>query len=144
MDEALALAKKSMETGDVPIGAVVVRDGVIIGRGFNQKEHTGLASEHAEMIALKEAAATLGHSHLEDCTLYVTLEPCLMCAGAMVNFRLGKVVIGARNGRFGCCGTSVNVLTTSNHEPDVVFTEDQRCSQLLSSFFKQLRTMRKG
>lgn len=142
MREAIEEAKKALETKDVPVGAVVVKDGEIIGRGHNEKEKRHNALYHGEMIALHQACTRLGDWHLQDCTLYVTLEPCSMCAGAMLNLRLGKVVIGARDQRMGAAGTAVNLLNYPgfNHKTDVEFGEGaEEAAALLSEFFQLLR-----
>ncbi|WP_455257353.1 nucleoside deaminase [Peptoniphilus asaccharolyticus] len=139
LKEALNLAAKSIEFGDVPIGAVVIKDNQIVGRGYNQKEKTLDASAHAEMLALKDAAKTLGTYHLEDCIMYSTLEPCCMCAGAIINFRIKKLYIGTRNQRFGCCGSNINLLTGLNHTTEVEFLDDPMCSEIISDFFKTIR-----
>lgn len=142
MKEALDLAAIAGKNGDIPIGAVVVKDGRVIGRGYNKKEVAKDATMHGEMIALREAAKTLGHWWLEDCTMYVTLEPCSMCAGAMVNARLSKVVIGAKNPRFGACGSAINIPDgpSSNHKMEIVFgVMEEEGRKLLQEFFKNLR-----
>lgn len=146
MREAIEEAKKALETGDVPVGAVVVKDGEIIGRGHNEKEKRHNALYHGEMIALHQACTRLGDWHLQDCTLYVTLEPCSMCAGAMLNLRLGKVVIGARDQRMGAAGTAVNLLDYPgfNHTVQVEFGEgEEEAAALLSQFFQMLRQKKK-
>lgn len=139
MDEAFKLAKKSLEHDDIPVGAVVVQNGEIVGKGYNQKEKNQDATAHAEIIALQDAAKNLGTYHLEDCEMYVTLEPCCMCAGAIINFRIKCVHIGARNERFGCCGSNLNLLDALNHTTEVEFLDDPRCSEILSKFFEHIR-----
>lgn len=140
LDEAINLALKSIEHGDIPVGAIVVKDNKIVGRGYNQKEKKADASAHAELLALQDAAKNLGTYHLEDCEIYSTLEPCCMCAGAIVNFRIKKVYIGTRNTRFGCCGSNLNLLdSVLNHTTEVEFLDDIKCSEIISEFFKGLR-----
>ena len=139
---ALAEAAKAAELGEVPVGAVAVFDGQIIGSGFNRKESDPDPTAHAEMIALREAAAALGNWRLIGVTLYCTLEPCPMCAGAMIQARLGRLVYGAPDTRFGADGTIVDVLgePTFNHRVEVTrgVLEDE-AGELLQQFFRQLR-----
>ncbi len=141
MEKALELAKISYENQDIPIGCVIVKEGEIVGRGYNKKELNKDAAAHAEMLALKDACANLGTYHLEDCEMYVTLEPCAMCAGAIINFRLKKVYIGTQNERFGCCGSKINLLNLGfNHTCEVEFgILKEECSNLISYFFRDLR-----
>ncbi|RVU55684.1 nucleoside deaminase [Anaerosphaera multitolerans] len=141
MEEALKLAEISYKNKDIPVGAVVVLNNEIIGRGYNRKELLKDASEHAEIMALKEASKKLKSYHLEECEMYVTLEPCAMCAGAIVNFRLKKIHIGTENPRFGCCGSNLNLLSHNfNHKTDVEFgLLKEQCSKILSNFFEELR-----
>ncbi|WP_073184804.1 nucleoside deaminase [Anaerosphaera aminiphila] len=141
MSEALKLAEISYKNNDVPIGAVVVLNNEIVGSGYNRKELLKDASEHAEIMALKNAAKHLETYHLEDCEMFVTLEPCAMCAGAIINFRLKKVYIGAKNPRFGCCGSNLNLLSHDfNHKTEVEFNIlEEECSKILSSFFSSIR-----
>ena len=108
MQEALVLAQQAGAAGEVPVGAVVVKDGVIVGRGRNAPIESNDPSAHAEVIALRDAAQTLGNYRLEDCTLYVTLEPCTMCSGAILNARLARVVYGASEPRTGAAGSVIN------------------------------------
>lgn len=146
MNEALKLAKISYDNGDIPIGAIIVFNDEIIGRGFNKKELLKDSSAHAELIAMKEASKFLNSYHLEDCTMYVTLEPCAMCAGAILNFRLKKIYIGAKNERFGCCGSKINLLNYNfNHTCECEFgiLEDD-CKNLISNFFIELRINKRG
>lgn len=142
MREALEEAKKAATIYEVPVGAVVVYEGEIIGRGYNQRETSNDPTAHAEILAIKEASKHLDAWRLLNCTMYVTLEPCAMCAGAIVNARIGKLVIGTRDPKRGCCGT-VEDLTNHpkfNHRLEVEFgvLEDE-CSSIISSFFKELR-----
>lgn len=141
MQKALDLAKISYKNGDIPVGCVIVKDGKIIGQGYNQKEKKNDASMHAEMFALKDACKNLSSYHLEDCQMYVSLEPCAMCAGAIINFRLEKVYIATENKRFGCCGSKINLLDYGfNHTCQVEFglLKDQ-ASKLISDFFAEIR-----
>ena len=141
MQIAITLAKKSFKNGDIPVGAVVVQNNKIVGVGYNKKEITKDASSHAEINALRCAAKKLNTYHLEDCSLYTTLEPCPMCAGAIINFRIKEVYIGAKNNRFGCCGSKINLLNMGfNHKSKVhIGIMEEECSKLLTKFFKNLR-----
>ena len=141
MQIALQLAQEAAEMGEVPVGAVVVKDDAIIGRGLNRRETEGNALAHAEIEAINQACDTLGGWQLTDCTLYVTLEPCPMCAGAIINSRISRVVFGAANIKAGSCGSIVNLFSLPyNHKPilngGVLETE---CQQVLKEFFKALR-----
>ncbi len=141
MNEAIKLAKKAAELGEVPIGAVVVRDGIIISEAFNLRETEKLATAHAELSAIEAACKKLGGWRLFGCTLYVTLEPCPMCAGAIVNSRIDRLVYGAPDLRFGACGSLFNINSYPlNHAFEITsgVCEDE-CKQLLSEFFKDLR-----
>ena len=138
---ALELAQQSASEGEVPVGAVVVRDGEIIGTGRNRRERLGNALAHAELEAIDEACRHLGGWQLVNCTLYVTLEPCPMCAGAMINARIGRVVQGTLNPKAGSCGSVVDLFKLRyNHRPEVItgVLEDE-CSGILKEFFRQLR-----
>ncbi|HAX72060.1 MAG TPA: tRNA-specific adenosine deaminase [Firmicutes bacterium] len=143
---AIEEAKKAESYEEVPIGAVIVKDDVIVGRGYNLRETTQLSNSHAEMIAICGANEVIGSWRLEECTLYVTLEPCPMCAGAIVQSRIPRVVYGAKDPKGGCCGTIYNLLdeTRFNHQCEVVsgVLEDE-CGQLLSDFFRTLREKKK-
>ncbi len=140
MKEAIAVAKTS--TYEVPVGAVVVYKGEVIAKGYNQRETLKDPTAHAEIMAIQEASKKLGGWRLIDCTLYVTLEPCAMCAGAIINARIPRLVIGAMDNRFGCCGSVDNLVDSSkfNHRVEVTYgvLEDE-CSLLLKNFFKDLR-----
>jgi tRNA(adenine34) deaminase len=139
---ALAEADAAAEHGDVPIGAVIVRDGVVIAARHNERELTGDPTAHAEVLVLRDAAAVVGHWRLEDCTLYVTLEPCFMCAGAVVNARLGRLVFGASDPKAGAVGSLADVPADVrlNHRPPVtggvMATE---CGDRLRAFFAARR-----
>ncbi len=141
MQIALQLAQEAAEMGEVPVGAVVVKDDAIIGRGLNRRESEGNSLAHAEIEAINQACDALGGWQLTDCTLYVTLEPCPMCAGAIINSRISRVVFGAANIKAGSCGSIVNLFSLPyNHKPilngGVLETE---CQQVLKEFFKALR-----
>lgn len=142
MQQAIKLAEQAAENGEVPVGAIVVKDGEIIGRGSNAPIGLNDPSAHAEMLAIRDAAKTLGNYRLVDCTLYVTLEPCAMCAGVIQHARLAKLVYGANDPKTGACGSVINLMaeTKLNHHTEViggVLAED--CGLLLSTFFKQRR-----
>ena len=144
MKEAIKQAKKAEAIGDVPIGCVIVHDGKIIARGYNKRNKTVLA--HAELLAMKKACKKLGDWRLEDCTMYITLEPCQMCAGAIVQARVTRVVIGSMNAKAGCGGSILNLLEMQefNHQAEVergVLQEE--CSEMLSAFFRKLREIQK-
>lgn len=146
MKRAYQEAEKARDAGEVPVGAVVVKGNRIVGRGYNLKEKTKDPTSHAEMMAIRDAAAKLGGWRLIDCTMYVTLEPCSMCAGAIVQSRIKRVVIGTMDSRMGACGSNINLLQdkNSNHYVEIE-TEvlEQECSSILSDFFKKLRAMRR-
>lgn len=142
MEKALEEAKKAYDLLEVPIGAVIVKDGKIVGRGFNLKETKKDATLHAEIIAIKDACRNLGGWRLPGCTMYVTLEPCPMCAGALVNSRIERLVIGARDPKTGACGSIINIVEMEglNHQIDVKFgVLEEECSNLLKKFFIELR-----
>lgn len=142
MREAIAEAQKAEELGEVPIGAVVVHNNEIIGRGHNLRETTFDATAHAEMVAIREASRHLGAWRLLDCRLYVTLEPCPMCAGAIVQSRVPQLIYGTLDPKAGCAGTLMNLLQESrfNHRTDVVEgILQEECAALLTQFFRRLR-----
>ena len=142
MQEALTLARKAGAIGEVPVGAVVVKQGAIIGRGWNHPIAAHDPTAHAEIIAIREAARTLENYRLTDTTLYVTLEPCAMCAGAMVHARLRRLVFGAPDPRAGAAGSLFNIVQTPvlNHRVDLVGgVLAEQCGELLKSFFSQRR-----
>ena len=142
MEEALALAEEAAAAGEIPIGAVVAdRDGRIIGRGRNRREE-GDPLAHAEMLAIRQAAQAIGDWRLEGTTMVVTLEPCAMCAGALVNARVAKLIFGAYDPKAGFCGTLGNLVQDPrlNHRLEVVGgVEEERSRELLQRFFQQLR-----
>ena len=147
MQEALALAAEAAAEGEVPVGAVVVResDGAIVGRGRNRREQARHALSHAEIEAIDEACKTLGGWRLSGCTLYVTLEPCPMCAGAIINARLDRVVFGAADPKAGSCGSLVDLFSLPyNHKPEVLSgVLEEECAAVLKNFFRDLREKRK-
>ncbi|WP_308642507.1 tRNA adenosine(34) deaminase TadA [Paenibacillus nuruki] len=142
MREAIAEARKAEQLGEVPIGAIVVKDNMIVGRGYNLRETSFDATAHAEIIAIRQASESLGAWRLLDCTLYVTLEPCPMCAGAIVQSRVPTVVYGTVDPKAGCAGTLMNLLQEPrfNHRTEIITDILQpECALLLTDFFKQLR-----
>ncbi len=146
MKAALKQAEKALAIGEVPIGAVVVENGRIIGRGYNRRntDHTTLA--HAEITAIRKANKKVGDWRLEGCTLYVTLEPCQMCAGALVQSRIDRVVIGAPSYKSGCGGTLLNILQNEefNHQVEMeTGVMQEECTAILQRFFKELRKRNK-
>lgn len=146
MQQALALASQAEVAGEVPVGAVVVKDGKIVGRGFNAPISRHDPSAHAEIQALRDAAEQIGNYRLVNCELFVTLEPCLMCAGAMMHARIARVVYGASDFKTGACGSVLNVFSEQrlNHHTTVqggVLAEE--CSAMLSNFFVQRRAQQK-
>ena len=146
MKAALKQAEKALALGEVPIGAVIVANGRIIGRGYNRRntDHTTLA--HAEITAIRKANRKVGDWRLEGCTLYVTLEPCQMCAGALVQSRIDRVVIGAPSYKSGCGGTLLNILQNEEFNHQVEMTTgvmQEECTQILQKFFKELRVQNK-
>ena len=142
MREALLEAEKAVRIGEVPIGAVVVRDGVVVGRGHNLRETGKDPTAHAEILALREASRTLGGWRLTDAVLYVTLEPCPMCAGALVQARVKRLVFGARDPKAGCAGTLLNLVAfpAFNHQLSVTAgVLEEECAAVLRRFFQSLR-----
>lgn len=146
MEVALQEARLAYDKGEVPIGAVIVREGQILAQGHNLREVTHQATGHAEMIAITRANEALGAWRLEGATLYVTLEPCPMCAGAIIMSRIARVVYGASDQKAGCAGTLMNLLTDErfNHQAEVIAgVREPECAQLLQEFFKSLRERNK-
>ncbi len=142
MQLALNEARRALDEGEVPVGAVVVWEGQVVGRGHNQVEQLQDATAHAEMIALGAAMNSRGSWRLEDCTLYVTLEPCTMCAGALLLSRIPRLVFGAADPKAGACGSVLDVLKEKrfNHRVDALPSVlPNECGALLSTFFEQLR-----
>src|SRR6267142_2192517 len=147
MREALRMAQKAYDANEVPVGAVVVHEGRIIARAYNQVELLKDATAHAEMLALTQAEAVVGDWRLTDCTLYVTKEPCPMCAGAIVHTRLERVVFGASDPKGGAAGSAVNLLQfpTLNHQCAITSgVREAECRSLLQSFFAEHREKNKG
>lgn len=141
MRQALDLARQAAACGEVPVGCVIVKDGAVVGRGRNRREERQAAWSHAEMEAMAQANRALGTWRLDGCTLYVTLEPCPMCAGAIVNARIDRVYYGAKDDKAGCCGSVLNLFMEDfNHHPRVyggILKEP--CAALLRRFFERLR-----
>ena len=145
MREALRQAKKAYALEEVPIGCVIVREDRIIARGYNRRNTDKNTLSHAELIAIRKASRKTGDWRLEDCTMYVTLEPCQMCAGAIVQARMGRVVIGAMNPKAGCAGSVLNLLEMPefNHQAEVERgILEEACSGILTEFFRNLRGKR--
>ena len=141
---ALDEANCAANIGEVPVGAVIVKDGEVIASSHNLRETTGDATAHAEVLAIRDACAALGGWHLDKCTLYVTLEPCPMCMGAIINSRIGKVVFGAKDAKAGACGSVIDLRSYPlNHKPQVEsgFMSEESLA-LLSDFFKGKREKR--
>lgn len=142
MKAAIRQAKKAYTLEEVPIGCVIVRNDKIIARGYNRRNTEGNTLAHAELTAIRKASKKAGDWRLEDCTMYVTLEPCQMCAGAIVQSRMKKVVIGSMNPKAGCAGSVLNLLQMAefNHQVEIeTGVLGEECSEMLSSFFRELR-----
>lgn len=142
MREAMSLAKMAEEIDEVPVGALVVKDGVVIARAYNTRETSKCATHHAEVLAIEEACRALGGWRLIGCTLYVTMEPCAMCAGAIINARIPRVVYGTKDIRFGAFGSLIDLSDVPlNHKPEVIggVLEDE-CREMLREYFKKKRT----
>ena len=147
MKEALKQAKKAYSLGEVPIGCVIVHEGKIIGRGYNRRNTDKNTLAHAEITAIKRASKVIGDWRLEECTLYVTLEPCQMCAGAIVQARIPEVVMGCMNPKAGCGGSILNLLEMPQFNHQVNVTRGvlgQDCSDMLKLFFTELRARNKA
>ena len=147
MKKALAEAKNAYELGEVPIGCVIVSDGKIIGRGYNRRNTDKNTLSHAEITAIRKASKKVGDWRLEGCTMYVTLEPCQMCSGAIVQSRMDRVVIAAMNPKAGCAGSILNILKMEEFNHQVEITYDvlrDESSLLLQKFFKELRIRNKA
>lgn len=146
MKEALKQAQKAYDKLEVPVGAVIVKDGKIIARAYNQKEEKQDTTNHAEIMAIKKASKKLGSWRLLDCDMYVTLEPCSMCAGALIQSRIRKVYIGALDEKTGACGSVLNLLNdykfNHNVEVETGVLKDE-CEGMLKKFFKELRELKK-
>ena len=146
MKAALREAKKAYALDEVPIGCVIVYEGKIIARGYNRRNTDKLTLAHAELMAIKKASKKLGDWRLEGCTMYVTLEPCQMCAGAIVQARMDEVVIGCMNAKAGSAGSVINLLDMKGFNHQVKITQgvmEEECSSMLSQFFKELREKKK-
>ena len=142
MRQAIRLAKKAEENGDVPIGCIIVYEGKVIGRGYNKRNKDKSTLAHAELLAMKKAGKIIGDWRLEGCKMYVTLEPCQMCAGAIVQARIPEVVIGCMNSKAGCAGSVINLLDMDgfNHRVDITKgILEEECSNLMKEFFADLR-----
>lgn len=147
MQIALKEAEKAEKKGEVPIGAVIVHEDKVIATGYNHRETTQTTLSHAELIAIEKANKVMKSWRLEDCTLYVTLEPCPMCAGAIVQSRIKRVVYGASDPKAGCAGTLMNLLQEDKFNHQVEITTGvlkEECSALLTDFFRQLRKKKKN
>ena len=142
MKEAIRQAKKAAKLGEVPIGCVIVYENRIIGRGYNRRNTDKSTLSHAEITAIRRASKIMGDWRLEDCTLYVTLEPCQMCSGAIIQARIPRVVMGCRNPKAGCAGSILNLLKVPEFNHQAEITEgilEEECSMMLKNFFKDLR-----
>lgn len=147
MQMAIQLAKDAATAGEVPVGAVVVKDGVVIGKGANAPISLNDPSAHAEMLAMRDAAKHLGNYRLVDCTLYVTLEPCAMCTGAIQHARIARLVFGANDAKTGACGSVINLMTEpklNHHTQTYGGVMAVECSELLSAFFAERRKKNKA
>lgn len=142
MKQALVQAKKAKKIGEVPIGCVIVYEDKIIGRGYNRRKIDKTTLGHAEITAIKKASKFMGDWRLEDCTIYITLEPCPMCAGAIVQARIPRCVVGTMNPKAGCAGSVMNLLNCEGFNHQVEFEEGvlhDECQSILQEFFKDLR-----
>ena len=147
MKQAIKQAKKAYAIGEVPIGCVIVHDGKVIGRGYNRRTIDKNTLAHAEIQAIRKACKKMNDWRLEECTMYVTLEPCQMCSGAIVQSRMTRVVIGCMNPKAGCAGSILNLLQMEefNHQVDLeIGVLEEECSQMMKSFFKELREAKKA
>lgn len=143
MKEAIKQAKKAYDKEEIPVGAIIVKDGKIIARGYNKKEEKKDTTQHAEIIAIQKASRKIGAWRLQDCEMYVTLEPCVMCTGALIQARLKKVYIGTMDPKTGACGSVLNLLEDYkfNHKVEVETNIMQKeCEKILKDFFKYLRS----
>ena len=146
MKEALKQAKKAYQIGEVPIGCVIVYQDKIIGRGYNKRNTKKTTLAHAELIAIERASKVMGDWRLEDCTMYITLEPCQMCSGAIVQARIKQVVVGTMNPKAGCAGSILNLLQMEefNHQVELVIgVLEEECKNILQEFFQELRIRNK-
>jgi tRNA(adenine34) deaminase len=142
MRQAITQAKKALKNGDVPIGCVIVREGKVIARGYNRRNMDRQSLAHAELMAIKKASKIVGDWRLEDCKMYVTLEPCQMCAGAIVQARMPEVIMGCMNPKAGCAGSVINLLDMEGFNHRVKIKKgilQEECSTMLTDFFKKMR-----
>ena len=147
MKEAIRQAKKAYAIGEVPMGCVIVYEDKIIGRGYNRRTTDKNTLAHAELIAIRKASKKMGDWRLEGCTMYVTLEPCQMCSGAIVQSRMSRVVVGCMNPKAGCAGSILNLLQMEefNHQAELeTGVLGDACSQMMKTFFKELRESKKN
>jgi tRNA(adenine34) deaminase len=147
MKEALKEARKAFKIGEVPIGCVIVYEDKIIARGYNKRNTKKTTLAHAELIAIQKASKVLGDWRLEDCTMYITLEPCQMCSGAIVQARIKEVVVGTMNPKAGCAGSILNLLQMEefNHQVEIITgVMEEECKSILQEFFKELRIRNKS
>ena len=147
MRQALTQARRAMAHGEVPIGCVIVHDGTVIGRGYNRRNTDRTSLAHAEMTAIRRANKKIGDWRLEDCTIYITLEPCQMCAGAIIQARIPRVVIGAASDKAGSGGSIINILQNPEFMHQAEVTRgilETECSELLKRFFRELRARNQG
>lgn len=146
MKAAIREAKKALKLNEVPIGCVIVHEDKIIGRGYNRRNTDKTALGHAEITAIKKANRFMDDWRLEDCTMYITLEPCQMCSGAIVQSRIPKVIVGAMNPKAGCAGSIINILQIPQFNHQVEFEKgilEEECQKLLTDFFRELREAKK-
>jgi tRNA(adenine34) deaminase len=142
MKKALSLARRAARIGEVPIGCIIVCNDEIVGSGYNKRKRNKSTLAHAELLAIDQASKKLGDWRLEGCTMYVTLEPCQMCSGAVVQARIDRIVIGAMNAKAGCAGSIINLLQMKefNHQVEITYhILQEECSAVLSDFFSELR-----
>lgn len=147
MKEAIRQARKAYAIGEVPIGCVIIYEGRVIARGYNRRTIDKNTLAHAELLAIRKASRKLDDWRLEDCTMYVTLEPCQMCSGAIIQARIPKVVVGCMNPKAGCAGSILNLLDVPqfNHQAELVTgVLEEECSQMMKDFFKELREKKKA
>jgi tRNA(adenine34) deaminase len=147
MQVALSLAQQAAQNAEVPVGAIVVKHGEIIGRGYNQPIAKHDPSAHAEMLAIREAATLLGNYRLVDCELFVTLEPCVMCLGAIFHARISRVIFGAHDPKTGACGSAIDLTSVEKLNHHTTITANicsEECGKILSDFFKQRRLSKKN
>lgn len=147
MKEAIRQARKAWKLAEVPIGCVIVKDDKIIARGYNRRNTDKNTLAHAELLAIRRASRATGDWRLDDCTMYITLEPCQMCAGAIIQARIPRVVIGSLNPKAGCAGSILNLLQIPQFNHQAELTKgvlEEECSAMLTSFFRELRSRRKA